>query len=830
MSVAGGPQPHARREWRLEHEGDIWLLLRAGDLRPEERARVAAVPALLLDRWMRDPLRRDVLHAALRAVGSLTDASARPLDRRTVERHVVMALARALREGVLVALRRADDALGRIRTLTVPPPPPLPPPPPPPPPVNPVVTIPQPVVLVKHGALTPRRQPVRLGTDAAFDGTGTLTLAGAGRVRFFDAATAGNEVPLNGAANVFPGARLTSGVTLYAEGVGASAGLHDVRLTLSLTGGSRPTGPDAVGTMTALEVIVDIHQSRTTAAAAPAALSQADKVAVGRFVHKQYGDKHGRAMVTLRKGRPHAYNGDLRLEALGGVKLFDAERGGAEVALPHTVGNGVIPAAPTDGLTFWLEGRAVSAALRDAGLKVGAEGDPEGDLARATVVEFRRVRATVTQTPPNTARLGNGPVADVSFEHGAAPAASDYDVSSAANAPLVLLEGSTTAAAPVRLDVDVAPAGVSVRWDAHRDDRALPDGDHPDVVTLSPRAAPTLTPDGADPLRATLAADAVGTFHVRPYVDCNGSGRYEHGVDLEPCTVLNVALVRARLSRDRSAAHNTLVAAPGAGGIGVRSGAFNINAPATEAMHMLAEVDLLGGGGDGRRGVDQVFAGWVNNETRNENIVGTFVDRTVAPAVTLRMRSVFATNAASATGAAAAGRAFLPGDPAPALLAPPLLDTGRPGAGSGGDTATLTRSRVKSRTPLAAGERLVVESVDSPGDGDGPTHPARPAARLETFHFELDFQASLCLWVNRARASGATGDPCDRLYVVALEVPWRMLGEWSVNPATGAVTVVVAPAVTKGAAVTHSPAVPVAQTAVEVRPPTGLSLLARDAR
>ena len=140
---------------------------------------------------------------------------------------------------------------------------------------------------------------------------------------------------------------------------------------------------------------------------------------------------------------------------------------------------------------------------------------------------------------------------------------------------------------------------------------------------------------------------------------------------------------------------------------------------------MPAEVDLIGGGGDGRRAAPTRSSPAANNETRNENIVGTFVDRTVAPPVTLRMSSEFASNAAAATGASATGAAFLQPTRRPRWWRRRCSTPGRAGAGSGGDTATLTRSRITTRTARAG--RAAGGRVDrQPGDGDGPTHPARP--------------------------------------------------------------------------------------------------------
>jgi hypothetical protein len=166
-----------------------------------------------------------------------------------------------------------------------------------------------------------------------------------------------------------------------------------------------------------------------------------------------------------------------------------------------------------------------------------------------------------------------------------------------------------------------------------------------------------------------------------------------------------------------------------------------------------------------------------------------------------------------------------------------LLDTGRPSPGTGGDTATLTRSRIRTRlnlrsaaAPVAVGQRLLVEAVDSPGDGEGANHPGFPAAQLIRFRFGLDFGAFLCFWTNISAASGPTGDPADRLYSALRQVNWRLRGEWTINPGTGAIAVVTAPTTTITGSTTFTPLARAAATPAEVRSPTGLSLLARNAR
>ena len=308
--------------------------------------------------------------------------------------------------------------------------------------------------------------------------------------------------------------------------------------------------------------------------------------------------------------------------------------------------------------------------------------------------------------------------------------------------------------------------------------------------------------------------------------------------------MMNVVLVGATLHQDNSstnAANVTAQPRPG-GGIRVSGGQFNIGTPNASAIHMNAQADLVGGGDDGLRGLDSVFAGWVNNETANENINGTFQDTSTTPPQNHQTPSVFASNRASASGTHAASglRAFLPNppssDPAPALVNPPLLDTGRGSAGTGGPTATLRTSQITSRTnlrspasPAAVGQRFVVEAVDSPGDGEGPTHPGFPAAKLISFRFGLTFSAFLSFWTNSSTGSPA-GAPADRLYSVLLEIDWQMGGEWSVNAATGAVAVITAPTAQITAHTPSSPLAPAVNTPAEVRSPTGLSLLASKLR
>jgi outer membrane protein OmpA-like peptidoglycan-associated protein len=692
------------------------------------------------------------------------------------------------------------------------------------------------VVVVRKPHTNPARRQVVLHASTAFTGSGRLDRS-SDRIRFFDAAAGGTELTFDGVDNVFTDAQLAAGVTLFAEGRTASAALDDVTLTLALTVGGTP-GLSATRTMTSVELTLDLHASRTAVGVDPAALSEAAKIDPGRFVQVQDAGHHaGRAMLTVRQARPAAFAGTLVLRALDArTRVFAAADevaapGQVAVVPPVNLPNAAIPAA---GTRFWVEGAAVSGALRDTVLQLGVDAlEPDGDRVQLTVVELSNLTVTIPATPARSPRLGNSPVAPHVVPGTAVPVPADFDENPTVNPPLALVEGSVVAAAPITLAVTVRPVGVPVLWGAQRA-QGIPaaDGgdDAPAIVALHATPAPTVTPDAGNPLAATLLTDSCGTFHVRPFVDGNGNGTYDHHVDREPSIIRNVVLGRATLFLDSSVARSTnFVVLPAGGGISVSSGAFDIAAPATAAMHMNAQVDVVTGGADGRRVIAQLFGGWINNETAVETIQGTFVE----PAGRVHTDpTVFASNLAAATGGTPGNPIFVPGNPLPALIDPPLLDSGR-GAGvvgRGGDSATLTRSRIRTRTALAVGQRWIVESVDSPGDGEPAVRPAFPTATLRRFHFGLTFSSTLGVWTNRTAASGATGDPADRTYAVVLEVRWTQAGEWTVTPATGAVAVVTAPTTAIAGTTPTTPAVAAATTPVEVRFPASTDQLARNAR
>jgi hypothetical protein len=432
---------------------------------------------------------------------------------------------------------------------------------------------------------------------------------------------------------------------------------------------------------------------------------------------------------------------------------------------------------------------------------------------------------TVPGTPARTPRLGNSPLPPHVVASPAVPVPADFDESPNANPAVPLLEGSVLAADPIRMAVTVRPAGVPVRWAAHRASglSVVEGGDDAQaIVDLHPgRAAPTL-----DPLTGDLLTDHVGTFHVRAYVDGNGNGAFDHKVDREPSIVRNVVLGRATLVLDSSVARSDrFVAVPfGAGGIAVSSGDFAIGIPGRDAIHMIGEVDVVTGGLQGRRSITQFFGSWTNNLVDGGSFTLTFTDPTTAPPTPHVVPVVFASNVP-------AGGTYRPADPAPALVAPPILDTGRPLPGTGGNTSSLTQSRIRPpRVDRPLGQRWVVEAVDSPGIQMGGVHPVVAAARLTDLLIRLRFDATLTLWTNDRDDDGPADRPANRLYGALLRLDWSLDGRWRVDPGTGAVAVVTAPTTVITARVPSTPAIAARTSGTEVRAPAGLDIVGLDAR
>src|SRR2546430_11652163 len=112
------------------------------------------------------------------------------------------------------------------------------------------------IVLVKRDYTSVRPVKVNLKTNADFDGTGKITRSK--DIMDFSLVAGGPVLKFDGNDNKFPGAKLSAGFDVYAVAKSASAGMNDVTLTLTLTGGSKKIGSPAKIQLTAVEGTLDI--------------------------------------------------------------------------------------------------------------------------------------------------------------------------------------------------------------------------------------------------------------------------------------------------------------------------------------------------------------------------------------------------------------------------------------------------------------------------------------------------------------------------------------------------------------------------------------------
>jgi hypothetical protein len=690
--------------------------------------------------------------------------------------------------------------------------------------------------------------------------TGSLTLAvGPGVTLFDNEAPTGGELAQTGTITiVHDGAFPSEGRRFFVEGTVVSTAARDVQITLGVLGGE----PDADHVrLTVVRATLDIAQARDTFNVDPSALSDSDKLNIGRFIHVQdASNHHGRAMMFL-KVEPLDWDGQFTLAPIESrrprVQVFLNETGGAALAnplnIPHTA------ASPADGIKRFAQGARVSGALRDSGFKLGIRDvEEEVDRVAITVVRLRSLSADVPSTPAKTNRLGNSPVNRHTFAKGAgALAAADYSENFDTNPPLVLVKDSIGALDPINLSVVIQPAGIPTLWEVTRDTRPAPNGDNAEIIALSVNARPTLTQDPGDPLKATLLADAGGSFYIRAYVDTNGTRTFNgtdaanNRVDREPYIVMPLVLVQVigftNASVTRPANARLIPAAPTANtGVQVTTGLFTN--PARAGCHNDAIVEVIGGAADGLRGLNKVFAGWVNNELASpgsptvpptEDNVANYRDpnppNTIHPRFTVWVRPPNHTPF----------QTFRPPPPVAGFTVQggPVLDTTNFGQeGTGGNRCVGTegapgpplaiRKTARPNGTGAAGnvgQRWRVQMWDSPGDNCPRRHEGFPAARLIDYRFNIDFLSALVFWTNVSGVQRPTVHAACRLYSLVLINTWTIRVAMTFNAAGVSVITTPLAIVMVQDPTPVKAAVPVDGTDIEVRGPVSLNLLIVDA-
>lgn len=582
---------------------------------------------------------------------------------------------------------------------------------------------------------------------------------------------------------VIPNGGIPAGGQVYwVEGHAVSGGLRDTGFVVELQDLPGVEG-DRVNA-TVIQLDLDIYQSRTAPLTPPAALSAFNKRNTGRFVQlRTAGHHHGRARLVVRKAIPHAFAGNIELKTIDNrVEAFTQEiPAGAQVAVarqgaPLVLANGAIHAV--NGHEVWIDGALVSGALRDSGFRVKLEDATDnehvtndGDIVRVTVVEFTQIQATIhpspSLTPANQTACAIAAPADHVFQ------SNHIDDDFTANPPLVLMRNAQP---DIALVVTANPANLPIRWEAIRNP-----ADHANLGAAA--ELPTLTADGGNAYQATLAADEKGSFRIRAYIDCNGNNNYD---EREPSIPLNLVLANATLQADNCVAHPARFQVNWSPTwMQVKNGGASALATAGMVMEVLALV--TGGGANGRLGLDKVFAGLVN--VQNTNDISAVYQIPAGAAYTIR--ALYVSNPAQADSRlfAAAGEweMFTPAAAhAPQVLAFPLLDSGRPAPGAGGETATMNYSGHLDPAPADAapiGQTYTIRCVDSPGRTLPLRHPNHATAVLVALHYDQQFVANFCFWTNVNRSRPSTNHAAERVYCVLRTVPWSVLADWSVNAA-----------------------------------------------
>jgi len=369
---------------------------------------------------------------------------------------------------------------------------------------------------------------------------------------------------------------------------------------------------------------------------------------------------NGKVVLSRSKGTVRVYSSKLKgednnvlwsLDTTGGLGYDkDVEGNGKKTwDLSIKKDRDAFESIVKDGL--WMEGRGKSSDLRDTQLTISyipaVSYTPVGpvepircDWMNVTVVLFQGIEATIEATPPNTTRLGNGPVAPdifvnatdttpriVYYLHEPPPGlepGKKRDSTFEMGRALMLVQGSLDR---VPLKVTRAPEAVDVRWSV---ERSPDDADElgKDKTAVDPGPSP----------ETRMATDKAGSFLVTCYVDVNGNGRFDEG---EPRIILPVVLIRVKGVENASAAHpaNTkilrdkdscFVPPPNPPPIvtaltGVSACTGDFGSAATAGVHNIAKIEVVGGGNDGMRGLNQLFGGWVNNITRYDT-AANYVD------------------------------------------------------------------------------------------------------------------------------------------------------------------------------------------------------------
>jgi hypothetical protein len=238
-------------------------------------------------------------------------------------------------------------------------------------------------------------------------------------------------------------------------------------------------------------------------------------------------------------------------------------------------------------------------------------------------------------------------------------------------------------------------------------------------------------------------------------------------------------------------------------------------------------VRVIGGGKDGKRGLERLFGSWCNNELdcptspgpggHGEDVTHHF-QRPIPPPPPpeIRTRCFWKLNGTEIQG--------------------PMLDSGyEPNEGIGGDTCTGTMShngnwppKTKVADPSGVGERWQIVNADSPGTGITSSAAADPLATLRRFTMNFDWQCALVFWTNRNQVQGPDDFPACRLYVTVQTNTWNIRLESTFDDALVETKVTPIQVKFNSDGNATRTATPVAGSGFETRDPDGVGQLQSD--
>ena len=224
----------------------------------------------------------------------------------------------------------------------------------------------------------------------AFKKGGTLSAA-PGNVKFYTDAACKKELTGGALTN----AQLTGKTKIYLRGT--APGKFKLKLALENPANARiQLGPEAEVEMGVVALGLDLYAFDKSDPPARTALADNKKIVPGGVIHVQESDLHSRAKLVLQKvdaadwpaGTNAFYEVVLSAtNASGAAKLWDAETGGAEKALPLKIRRTDL----TADRTYWL-GQTATKKLHDIRIDAGVQTKRNGDWVRLTVVRIKEVK------------------------------------------------------------------------------------------------------------------------------------------------------------------------------------------------------------------------------------------------------------------------------------------------------------------------------------------------------------------------------------------------------------------------------------------------------